>query len=176
MEEEEMGNFCTYCGKPLKDGEVCSCQNQTEQVKNENYMNNVMAGKKYSFISSSFMSLASLIPYRGRVYTDIEVDEEKMKISMTPKRKNKVPVVYFNDITEVNVSVKLSIYLVFVAIVCVILGFAEPPCFLLALFWIWIAVNRKITITLRNGDRVELYSNAKNPAINFANEIGQVLS
>jgi hypothetical protein len=169
-----MGNFCTHCGKPLKDGEVCNCQNQTEQVENEKYMNNVMAGKKYSFVSSTFMSLASLIPYRGRVYTDIEVDEEKMKISMTPKRKNKIPVVYFKDIAEVNVSVKLSFYMIFCAIVFLILGLKEPLLLLFALFWIWIAVNRKITITLRNGDRVEIYSNAKSPAIDFANEIGQV--
>ena len=24
--------FCTKCGKPLKDGEICSCQQQTPQM------------------------------------------------------------------------------------------------------------------------------------------------
>ena len=27
-----MGNFCTKCGKPLADGEVCNCQGAAPQI------------------------------------------------------------------------------------------------------------------------------------------------
>lgn len=164
-----MEKFCEYCGKRLEGEEVCNCRAEKKEIAE-----NVMVGKSYSFVSSSFMCM-SLIPYQGKIFTDIDVDEEKMNIKITPKRRNKISTVYFKDIKEVNVSVKLSIYLVIIAVICAILGFVEPPCFLVAFFWLWIAVNRKVMIILGNGECIDVYSNAKGPAEAFANELRQII-
>lgn len=167
-----MGKLCEYCGRKLEEGEVCNCQ--VEQKENLEHKVNTMVGKSYSFISSPFMCLSI---YRGKIYTDIDVDTEKMSIKISPKRKNKVSALYFKDIKEVNVSVKISVYSLFISIVLFILGLfalAGVGC-LLGVFWAWISVNRRIRITLIDGNFVDIYSNVKAPAEDFANELRKIL-
>lgn len=35
FKEEVMGNFCSQCGKPLQEGEVCTCQQQINPAQNQ---------------------------------------------------------------------------------------------------------------------------------------------
>lgn len=167
-----MEKFCEYCGKKLEEGEVCNCQ--AEKKEDSGYKSNTMVGKSYSFTSSPFMCISIA---RGRIFTDIVADAEKMNVETDPKRKNKIPTLYFKDIKEVNVSVKISAYSLLIAILLFIVGFVSAGVgFLLGALWVWIAVNRRIRITLTNGNFVDIYSNAKKPAEDFANELRKVLN
>lgn len=84
---------------------------------------------------------------------------------------------YFKDIKEVNVSVKISAYSLLIAIFFFVMGLtlAGVGC-LFGVLWAWIAVNRRIRITVTDGNYVDIYSNAKGPAEEFANELRQVLN
>lgn len=177
----DMEKFCKYCGKVLEEGKLCDCQRSEiagenlEKNEVEKDIVNSMSGKQYSFGSSTFMSLASLIPYRGKIFTEVDIDDEKMTIKMTPKSKNKIPTIYLKDIKDVTVSIKLSYYLIVCAGVFAALGIGEPICFLFGLFFLWLAFNRKISIILNNGDSAKIYSNSKSSAEEFASELKKVL-
>lgn len=170
-----MDKFCGYCGRKLEEGEVCNCQ--VEQKEDLEYKVNSITGKSYWFISSPFMC-ANLLPHQGKIFTDIDVDSEKMNIRIKPKRKNKIPTVYFKDIKEVHTSAKISAYSLFIAVFLFFVGLvamAGIGC-LAGLIWAWIAVNRRVRITLTDGRYVDIYSNAKGPAEDFADELRKVLN
>lgn len=168
-----MARFCEYCGRKLEEGENCDCQIVEEDASE--IKENSMDGKSYSFISSPFMCLSI---NRGKIFTDVDMDGEKMNIKISPKRKNKVPTVYFKDVKEVNVSVKISIYSMVCAMAFLLVGVVKSSivCCLLGVFWVWFSTSRRIRISLKDGRSVDIYSTEKALAEEFVNELSKVLN
>ena len=50
---------------------------------------------------------------RGRIYTTVTNDNEKMNIDISPAEKNMIPVIYFEDITVVMSNLQFPGYWVF---------------------------------------------------------------
>lgn len=144
-------------------------QERKNFVMSSNAENNVMIGKRYSLRSSSGINVFSF--GTGTVYSTVTVDEEKMSIEMIPKKMNKIPVVYFEDITKVMVNRKLSLYYVMLILLSVILGIANPVGFVLAAGFLWLGINRKIIIFLRNGNQAVLYCRKKKVCEEFVQDL-----
>ena len=61
-----------------------------------------MAKKEYKLVSAigTFMTALG----KGRIYSTITMDEEKMTIQTKPAKKSTIPVLYYEDITDVRVT------------------------------------------------------------------------
>lgn len=173
-----MERFCENCGRPLAEGELCNCRDQTSkegEVAVSAYADNIMKGKKYSLSSSSYMTIHN-ITSRGRFLYKIEADDEKLNIRVDPKRNNTMPQIYFKDIRDVTMGSKMSGYLVFVAIFFAIAGlFTGFALTLSAPVWLWIGHNKKITIHLTNGSEFVIYESSSKLADEFVKELKHVL-
>ena len=135
--------------------------------------NNVMVGKSYRLNSSRGMNMLSF--GRGFICSTITADQEKISIEMMPAKKNKIPVIYFEDITKVMVSRKLSVYHGIMILFSIILGIVNPLGFALAAAFLWLGINRKITVFLRNGNQAVLYSRNKKRCDEFVQDLRSVL-
>ena len=98
---------------------------------------------------------------KGRIYSSITMDDEKMSIQTKPAKKSTIPVLYYEDITAVMVNKKITGYALFFVIVSLLCCFVMPVCVLFAAFFIWYGLNRKITISLRSGNQAIIYSHGK---------------
>ena len=125
--------------------------------------------KVYDLRSSAgtYMSLIS----RGRMYTTVTTDEEKMSINVSPAKRNMIPVIYFEDITAVMTNLKLPGYWVFFIIVALMGCAASPAYVIFAPIFIWLGLNRKITICIRSGNKAILYVHNKKTANELLKDI-----
>lgn len=173
-----MGKFCVNCGRELADGEVCSCKNQLmekDALLESKYVNNCMKAKQYKLSSGSYMHM-NLFYFKGRYYYEIEADDEKLNITVGPKKKNIIPQIYFKDIVDVTIGSKMSGYLIFVAIFCGIVGLFTG--FLLTLtvpVWLLVAHNNTINITLADGNKFIIYERNKGIAEDFVTDLNKVI-
>ncbi|SER42884.1 hypothetical protein [Lachnobacterium bovis] len=51
-----MAKFCTKCGRPLQDGEICNCQGQTNEQNNETFNNTVNSSETQATNSNDNVS------------------------------------------------------------------------------------------------------------------------
>ena len=90
----------------------------SEETKTE------MAKKEYKLVSAigTFMTALG----KGRIYSTITMDEEKMTIQTKPAKKSTIPVLYYEDITDVRVTKKITGYYIFFMLVALLCCFAAP--------------------------------------------------
>lgn len=113
--------------------------------------------------------------FSKRVNSTVEVGEDRLFISIKPKKLNVSPVIMLEDVLSIDFSLKLSVYFVIYAILCAIAACnGAGPMFLLSAFFIWASINTKITITQRNGKNVVMYSKSKADAQAFKNDMKKI--
>ncbi|MBQ9983793.1 MAG: zinc-ribbon domain-containing protein [Lachnospiraceae bacterium] len=198
-----MSKFCTNCGKEMNEEEkfcsVCGTKQEMVPVKEEvskkeemksiverNEKTNIMydndinedkksINKSYDFTSAVFMCMRLM--YQGRIYTSIKIDDNKMYISVDPKKKNKFPSIYLTDIVDVNEGFCVSNYCLYGAIFIALAGIASDPfyCIVGALVVYWLGINRKITIRMKGGKEAYIFSNRKKIARQFTNDVLEII-
>ena len=134
-------------------------QNASSGVENKTY--------KFRSSSGTFISFTG----RGRIYTTVTNDNEKMNIDVSPTKKNMIPVIYFEDITAVMSNLQLPGYWIFFIIVALIACTQSWGYGIFVLLFIWVGLNRKITICIRSGNKAVLYVNNKKKAKEFIQDI-----
>ena len=90
-----------------------------------------------------------------------------MTIQTKPEKKSTIPVLYYEDITDVRVTKKITGYYIFYMAVALLCCFAAPYAIVLVPVFAWLGMNRIITISLRSGNQAVLYSGSKKDAEEF---------
>ena len=83
-----------------------------------------IAKKEYKLRSATGTYIAAL--GKGRISNTITMDEEKMTIQTKPEKKSTIPVLYYEDITDVRVTKKITGYYIFYMAVALLCCFAAP--------------------------------------------------
>lgn len=135
----------------------------------ENNIEPQKATKNYKLVSAVGTYMATL--GRGKIYSTIEMDEEKLTIQTKPAKKSTIPVLYLEDITDVMVNTKITGYALFFVILSAIACIANPGFVIFIALFIWLGLNRKITISLRSGNQAVLYSGSKKQTEAFVADV-----
>ena len=166
---------CQNCGAELTEGMVVCpyCATRVEapvQMPQEappvSVPVNSLAGKRYSFISTRGGNMRGII--NSKIISNVEVAEDRLIIDIIPKRLNTVPVVILEDITAIDLSVKINFYYWFMIVASALCALVTGGITLIftALF-VWAGRQQKITISQRNGKDVVMYSRNKEDAEGF---------
>lgn len=172
-QEKPVLNEMSYAKEEMNTSVEIPDSNQDIQKNNlEESVEKTLPKKEYSFCSSLFMCL-KLIYNRGRIYTSVTMDSERLKIEMDPKRRNQYPVIDLSDVIGVDVSFVESNYWLYGAVYVAAAGlFADPLyCFIMALFCFWMGRNQKITIWMKNGREARIFSKSKRKANRFKEDL-----
>ena len=175
---------CSNCGKEVTEGMLkCPyCSNTISAVfdeqggngiSEENDVKKTLLGKRYTLSSSIGANLIGI--FNSKIISEVEVGEDRLYIDMKPKRFNKSPVIFYQDVTEIVVSLKINFYYLFFIVVTAVLGLtgAYYSLILTALF-VWFGRDRKIKIYQRNGIDVVMYCQTLQEAQEFVNDLQQL--
>lgn len=172
---------CPYC-----DAVVVEAQSQKDMVNRATMQpdiesneaektvesQNSLVGKKYTFISVRGTNMAGI--FNSRITSNVEVAEDRLFIDIKPKRLNKAPAILFEDITGIEIDKKINLYYWIWIVISVIGGFAAPYMFIFTCIFIFCGLQRKITISQRNGVKVIMYENSKTGAEEFKEDMKKV--
>lgn len=188
--------YCKKCGAEIKDGSkfcikcgvrvakedpktesVCQMPVQPEIVSDAEgqvvVTGEPLIGKKYTFISTRGTNLLTL--FQGRIVSDVEIAEDRLFLDISPKRFNKSPAILFEDITGIDISIRVNICYCILIMMTVICGFTiSPSYFLAAALLVWVGLQRKITISQRNGQKVVMYDRSGSQAKEFKEDMKKV--
>ena len=132
----------------------------------------LLIGRNYCFYSSSGSNILSLT--NSKIRSEVCIGADRIYISTTPKRFNKVPEILLQDISTVTVSTVLNGYNTFWVVVTAIIGFFYPLFFVCPVLILLFFRHSKISIYQRNNTKAIIYSKNKKEAENFCNDIKQL--
>ena len=142
----------------MENNKAESNQVENNQIKSDRTQNNkgeaCKIGNKEYKLSSARGTFLTLLG-GGKIFNTVTMDDEKMSIVTRPAKKSTIPVLYYEDITNVTG------YAIFWILAAIAACFAEPGCFIFIPIFIWGGLNRKITISLRSGNQAVVYSRSK---------------
>ena len=171
---------CNNCGAEITEGMVVCpyCATQVEpsvQVlqevsQSDPIQENTIVGKKYEFVSAYGTNMRGILS--SRIYSNVEIAGDRILINISPKRLNTAPVVILEDITAIDISVKINLYYWFFIVISAIaaIGTMGVSLLLTALF-VFVGRNQIITISQRNGKNVVMYSHDKQAAEAFREDM-----
>ena len=81
---------------------------------------------------------------------------------------------YYEDITDVRVTKKITGYYIFFMLVALLCCFAAPYTIILVPIFAWLGMNRIITISLRSGNQAVLYSGSKKVTEEFVTAVKNI--
>lgn len=131
-------------------------------------------GKVYNFSTVRYATLKNLV--NGKIRSEVTFSNDRLFIDTKPRSFNKVPVVLYDEIIGVTITVKLHLWhciLMLLSIASAIV-MVMPFTLILAAFFFWLGRDRKITITQKSGVSVVIYSMTKEQAEEFKNDIRKV--
>ena len=134
----------------------------------------LLIGRNYRFYSASGSNILSLT--NSKIRSEVCIGADRIYISTTPKRFNKVPEILLQDISTVTVSTVLNGYNTFWVVVTAIIGFFYPLFFVCPVLILLFFRHSKISIYQRNNTKAIIYSKNKKEAENFCNDIKQLAS
>jgi len=132
----------------------------------------LLIGRNYRFYSASGSNILSLT--NSKIRSEVCIGADRIYISTTPKRFNKVPEILLQDISTVTVSTVLNGYNTFWVVVTAIIGFFYPLFFVCPVLILLFFRHSKISIYQRNNTKAIIYSKNKKEAENFCNDIKQL--
>ena len=157
-----------------ESNQVESNQVENNQIKSDRTQNNkgeaCKIGNKEYKLSSARGTFLTLLG-GGKIFNTVTMDDEKMSIVTRPAKKSTIPVLYYEDITNVAVNTKITGYAIFWILAAIAACFAEPGCFIFIPIFIWGGLNRKITISLRSGNQAVVYSRSKKRMEAFVSDV-----
>ncbi len=180
-ELKEETKFCPNCGVNLVNGlDKQKIIPDKEEIKDLSILQsleeekNSLIGKKYSFISKRGTNITGI--FTGKIVSEIEVGADRLKISIKPKKYNKVPAIMLEDITAIDITKSLNWYYWFFVIFSVIITvlYQSPICLIYAIIFIFLGQQRKIRVAQRNGKDVIIYSRNKELAETFKEDMKNI--
>lgn len=133
---------------------------------------NSLVGKEYTFVSTRGTNFWGL--FNSRIISNVKVAEDRLFIEKRPKKFNTIPAVLFEDIIGITIEKKINFYFWILIIASGLLGFLNPICFALTIFFIYCGLQRKITVSQRNGVQVVMYTGSKALAEEFKEDMKKV--
>ena len=104
----------------------------------------------------------------SKIISSVEIAGDRCLIDIRPKRLNTVPVVILEDITAIDITVKINLYYWFLIVVSVFCAIPTVGAgLILTALLVWAGRQRKITISQRNGKDIIMYSRNKEDAEKF---------
>ena len=163
---------CRKCGAELPENvSVCpTCNeavNQNSEISSEG---NALVGKEYLFTSSRGFGVTG----EAKMVTGVKIEEDKLLINIRPRKKNICPVILLEDILAVEISNIFAFWYMAMAAVCLIAGFFTYVTFLFIPLWIWLAMNKKIVISQRNGVNLVIWERSKKKAYAFKEDLKKI--
>lgn len=99
-----------------ESNQVESNQVENNQIKSDRTQNNkgeaCKIGNKEYKLSSARGTFLTLLG-GGKIFNTVTMDDEKMSIVTRPAKKSTIPVLYYEDITNVAVNTKITGYAIF---------------------------------------------------------------
>jgi len=165
---------CTFCDAPIDAPKVQQTKKVEVQVQPKTEVsvsetNNTLIGKEYVFTSSKGANLRGLL--NSKIISTVKVSDDRLFIDITPKRLNVAPAILFKDITGITIQAKINFYYWFLIIVSAIGGFTAPWLFIFTAIFIFAGLDRKITISQRNGVNVVMYAGSAAEATEFKEDM-----
>ena len=133
---------------------------------------NLLIGRSYRFYSASGSNIFSLT--NSKIRSDVCIGEDRIYISIIPKKFNRVPEILLQDISAVSVSNVLNGYNTFWVVVTAIIGFYYPLIYVCPVLILLFLRHSKISIYQRNNTKAIIYSKNKKEAENFRNDLKQL--
>ena len=162
---------CPFCNEPLV---VLPDEGESPSV-NQDIKNN-SANQTYNFTTTRYTPGLSM-----PIYSKITVESDKINLDIKPRKYNKVSTIFLQDISGINITSKISPCFMIVIISCAVIGvgclfllldlLASILLLGFAALCVWLGRNSKITISLKSGFSVDIYSKNKDDAERFVNEI-----
>lgn len=151
---------------PMKNSQESICKLTGQMPSNEETGTET---EVYSFHSSKGMKGGWLL---GRIVNDLEVQNGKVSITTIPQKYNKIAEFELAEIENIQCKKAISLMGIIRTIVFALLAFVLTPITLIvaALLIIWIDLNDKIIISLKNGTEIVLYSNYRNDTKRFLHD------
>jgi hypothetical protein len=183
---------CKVCGAPIdNDVEVCPyCgsaveENQKKSSIDQDNGQKETAERSVGVASGTKKVFQSVPAVNGKVYrfqsayirqtiTTIEFGTDRILISAIPKKHAPVPVVFYQDITAVLISVNLGAETWIEIVATLLAALSNPLYLLLTCVALWVGIRRKVVITQRNGKDVVFYTMSKKDAYSFRDDIASV--
>lgn len=144
-----------------------------KQCVGENNIEESSGGKKYRFTSAIGQNMLGI--FNSRITSDVEMGEDRLLINISPKRLNKVSAILYEDITGIDIARYISIYFWGLIIISAIGAIKAPYCLVCTLILIFCGLQKKITISQRNGEKVVIYSSDKKKAEEFKEDMKSVV-
>ena len=153
----------------MENNQVESNQAKSNRAQNNKGEAGKIGNKEYKLSSArgTFLTLLG----GGRIFNTVTMDDEKMSIVTRPTKKSTIPVLYYEDITNVAVNTKITGYAIFWILAAIAACFAQPGCVIFIPIFIWGGLNRKITISLRSGNQAVIYSRSKKRMEAFVSDV-----
>jgi hypothetical protein len=125
-----------------------------------------LLGKKYAFVSTRGTCFIGLL--RSKVSSNVEVSDDRLLLQISPKKYEVTPEILFENIVRIDISAHINIYY-WVCIILTILSCFSGAVYMLLFtaIFIYCGLQRKITITQRNGVKVVMYTTSKEQAEEF---------
>jgi hypothetical protein len=129
-------------------------------------------GKVYNFSTVRYATLKNLV--NGKIRSEVKFSNDRLFIDTKPRSFNKVPVVLYDEIIGVTITVKLHLWHCILMLLSIASAIVMPFTLILAALFFWLGRDRKITITQKSGVSVVIYSMTKEQAEEFKNDIRKV--
>lgn len=172
--------FCKNCGTNMGENANicpnCGTNNLTSVTAQKNSNSNPMPanpliGKEYDFSGN-------ILIYRAGVRCNVRVDEDRLYITKRPaKKKNDIPVVMLDDILAIKQKFHMRTINIIYSVLMVIAALNYDEGFWLLIFpvlHILFYRERKIEIYIRNGQVLTIYSDKKNKADEFVEDMSRI--
>ena len=129
-------------------------------------------GKVYNFSTVRYATLKNLV--NGKIRSEVTFSNDRLFIDTKPRSFNKVPVVLYDEIIGVTITVKLHLWHCILMLLSIASAIVMPFTLILAALFFWLGRDRKITIAQKSGVSVVIYSMTKEQAEEFKNDIRKV--
>ena len=153
-----------------------SIENISNQSGNDTQIssssNDSVVGKVYNFSTVRYATLKNLV--NGKIRSEVTFSNDRLFIDTKPRSFNKVPVVLYDEIIGVTITVKLHLWHCILMLLSIASAIVMPFTLILAALFFWLGRDRKITITQKSGVSVVIYSMTKEQAEEFKNYIRKV--
>lgn len=158
---------CPYCGTPnLPEQGEQQVQTQTaEQAAAP--AGNPLIGKEYRFSGNDLV-----IKGRWGVQFHISVGEDRLFLETTPARKNLIPAVMLEDILAIEDSFHLRTANIVLGVLGLLVGISASAWgFLIPILVLIFYRERKVTMHLRSGQKLTIYSGSKESVRQFIEDM-----
>ena len=160
---------CPFCSSIIENSTETNVSSIGEQTQVQNP--NELMGKEYSFSGNDLV-----IRGRWSVKHNITVGKDRINIQTVPAKKNKIPAIMLEDIMAIQESFHMRTTNIVLAILGFVFGFAGGGiwCFAITAFVLLFYRERKMTMHLRNGNVLTIYSDNQEATNEFINDMRKI--